>query len=160
MQMKGFSEMALPSLQTLRRLYFSFIINEKYEDPLCGLAAELEAIPEGNIIESIVIEVEVQADRDCKQGDEWATLNQTFTRHRSGWKNLKVVSLKINVTSEGRRRGGELEALVGALRNLPQNELKGLKNSKDFKFEFDVKRSWVGAHVVSEKFVPMFLRRV
>jgi len=53
----------------------------------------------------------------------------------------------------------KLVELEEALKKLPYNQLKGLKNSKDFKFEFEVKRSWVLSHV-DDSSVPVFLRRV
>lgn len=128
--------MILPLLQTLQRLYISLYAHQGDGDPLCGLAAELQAIAGKNVIEVIQINVKFQRDQNSHDGDEWAALDRAFTDHQLGWRNLKDFYLIIAVGSNVRNDG----KLVKTLKTLPENQLKGLAESKDWLFDFEFSR--------------------
>ena len=88
-----------------------------------------------NIIESIMIEVVLDTDVDCKRGNEWGRLDELFTK--TGWFALKKLSVAVRIYSYERQSplGSELEL---ALQKLPETQFVRLSSSKTILFAFEV----------------------
>ena len=117
-------------MQTLKHIVVETHVDDVDVDPLFGIPFDLENMRTENIIESI--RIVVQADADCRQGDDWGKLDEALTT--PGWLSLKRVSLAIIIVDLG-RRDNKLEV---ALRKLPETQFPRLSTSNSISFDFEV----------------------
>ena len=117
-------------MQTLKHIVVETHVDDVDVDPLFGIPFDLENMRTENIIESI--RIVVQADADCRQGDDWGKLDEALTT--PGWLSLKRVSLAIMIVDLG-RRDNKLEV---ALRKLPETQFPRLSTSNSISFDFEV----------------------
>jgi len=132
MLIKGFADTVLPALQTLQHLHIHITVTDGDNHILGGLPAEFDFISGKNVIESISIFVTIEMSRDSGIGHEWSELDRALTKHRSGWPNLKIVTLNVEVNYYYENEED--------LRQLPETHLKGLARSEDIKLKFEVTR--------------------
>jgi hypothetical protein len=127
-----FAEVVTPSLQRLKRVHLSFIIDEDSEDPLAGLCEELEEISGKNRLESIeiLINLRLKADEDYYTGDTWGKLERVLLQ--PGWPMLKHVSLSIIICRENN------SPIKAALERLRETQFVGLMSSKNLDFRFSI----------------------
>lgn len=117
-------------MQTLKHIVVEIHAEDVNVDPLFGIPFDLENMRTQNIIESIGIVV--QTDADCRQGDEWGRLDEALTT--PGWVSLKRVSLAIMIVALGR----PVKELEVALRKLPETQFPRLLTSNSISFDFKV----------------------
>jgi len=124
-------------METLKHISLIISVDDLDDDPLFGIPSDLEVMRNNNIIESVTIEIAVDMDTSCSQGDTWGRLDEVFTT--PGWFALKRVSLAIEVACY-RRGGDELE---GALRKFPETQFLRLSTSHSVSFGFEVSTIWL-----------------
>lgn len=131
--------MVRPFLRTLRHIHFYLVVHED-SNPIEGLAHELEKIAERNNIESISIELSVSVTNGCRYGKDWTPLDQALGRSRSGWDELRTVSLLFSVGGyDCQEMAGWNKALLDGLNKLPETQFIWLTGCQAFKFDFEVK---------------------
>lgn len=134
---KGYSDLLLPCLPTLRQIYFELSTNSFLDGSISNLAAELDAMSGKNIIRSIKIYVTIQLFRGNgvrawhHEGD-WAVLDKVLTTRQPGWKHLETLSIRIILTSVW---GPINESVAVAMRKLVEGGMKGLFGSIRFDYE-------------------------
>ena len=129
-----FAKMIAPSLQTLRRVHLTLVVDEESEDPLAGFCEELEAISGENQLESIEIVTDFRVFRvseDSQSGaDTWSGLEKVLLQ--PGWPTLKHVSLLIIIY----RKNDSLFKV--ALERLREKQFAGLMSSNNIDFQFSI----------------------
>ena len=120
-----------PSMQTLKHIVIDVHVDDDNVDPLFGIPSELEEMRSNNIIETVTIGILFEMDVNCRQGEDWGSLDEVLTA--PGWLSLKHVSLII--TFEG-DKDDELQEL--ALRKLAETQFSRLSSSTSLSFDFDV----------------------
>ena len=127
-----FSKAVAPSLETLKRVHLTLVVDEDSEDPLAGFCEELEAISGKNQLESIEIVVDLQADEDCHTGAHtWSRLEKVLLQ--PGWPTLKHVSLLIIIYRENN------SPFKVALERLRETQFAGLMSSNNLDFQFSIR---------------------
>jgi len=126
--------MLRPTMHTLKHIVIFISTDDDDDDPLFGIPSDLEDMRSKNVIESVTIEIMVEMDASCSQGDAWGRLDEVLTT--PGWFALKRVSLTIRVSRYA--SGNELEM---ALRRLPETQFPRLSTSNLVSFDFKVRCS-------------------
>jgi hypothetical protein len=94
--MKGLAASMNPSSYlTLKRFNFELIINDEFQDPLCGFGPEIAAFSGHNVVEAINLEILVQTDSQCTTDDRWSVLDTVLA---TGFPMLSQVSLNITIS--------------------------------------------------------------
>ena len=124
------SDMLRPSMQTLKHIHIVMDIHDDvddYSNPLFSIPSEFEDMRTKNSIETVIIEVNMDANNHG--GGDWCRFDEVFTT--PGWFSLKRVSLCINYWIVN----NELE---GVLRNLPETQFPRLSSSNSVSFDCKV----------------------
>ena len=131
--MPSLADMLKPSMQTLKNIVLTIRVHAHYEDvdPLFGIPSEFEVMRSRNIIETVTIKINVDADAGYRR-DEWGRLDKVLTT--PGWFSLKRVSLTIEIVPY-LGRSNEVEV---SLRNLPETQFRRLSSSNSVSFDFKI----------------------
>lgn len=136
-----FAKAVSSSLQTLSRVHLSLGIGRlSRQDPLAGLCDELAEIVGNNKLESLEIEINMEASEDGSTGDEWGRLEKVLLK--PGWPVLKHVSLDIFLWTFTQGLNN-LSSVGVALKGLPQTQFAGLTSDKNLAFRFSVQTKLV-----------------
>ncbi|KIM43880.1 hypothetical protein M413DRAFT_26159 [Hebeloma cylindrosporum] len=131
------AEMIIRSIRTLKTLKLAFyIVEESSEIVLSHLCQDLQTISGDNIIESLSISILVNPGSNlAKGGNEWGLLDKVLTK-KDAWFRLKQVSVEIQVPT-----CLQIDDIIAALNNLPDNHFKGLSTSETISFKLAVTRN-------------------
>lgn len=128
------SNLTKTSLQTLRNLAISPVLDYIYDDPYLHLITELDQMRGRNVLEEVSIYVQVQTDCRCTtELSRWAPLDSTFSP-RSDFPFLKQVALRIVIYDLSGRSG----ELLAQLEEIGRTAFPWLTENKDFSFVFEV----------------------
>ena len=133
--MPSLAGMLRPSMQTLKHIVVEINGEDGVDDdPLFGIPSEFEDMCTDNNIETVTIEVYM--DASSRGGDNWCRLDEVFTS--PGWVSLKQVSLVIGIIYSDSMENDELE---GLMRKLPETQFPRLSSSNSVLFDFKVEMS-------------------
>jgi len=121
----SFPNLFLPCHQTLHYIHLGIFYSSNF--PLVSIFASMTG---KNVIESIKLSMKfLVSSWDSNINDVWNALDQIFTQS-SGWKELRSVSLRVQVRYLSTNQMVDANKLAEELRMLPETRLKGMASSK------------------------------
>ena len=130
----GFGEsLATNAYRTLKALtIYITVIGDDY-DPLCGLGYELRFIAENNVLETLRLDVIVEAETPCRSDSEdWSDFDSVLTES-GAFPRLLQVTVEIWWYSNGRDEDDLDEVLMESLK---EHKFPRLMESKTMEFKF------------------------
>ena len=122
------------SLSTLKVLQIGLVVNDEFQDPLCGICDDFAIFSGQNIIEKIILKVIVRANFQSTTDDEWRKLDDVLA---TGFPKLSQVTLRIDVYASS----SDQTALQERLNKLPDGQFPLLSKNPIVTFDFSVEVS-------------------